>query len=518
MQILIVCNDEKNIEELKTMLKKQEEINIDIWTCASFGESLEIIRYRKIDLFLMTAEINGIFGIKYMRQIKKMIPESQVVFFSPKRNFDFLVEAINNGANGFLIQPFQKKDIADILNKAAKQIRKKYISSLNKISLEEYDKYQMVKYIIQEKVTDDSDISEFLSIGCKLKSLQVLVGAVVQDDKVDYRLDTKDEIRVVVREKIEEYLIGYDYFPFLMSGDEAFILINVPNSTLRIHHLYYQMKKMTEAINNEIVDGSMSVGVSNIGNSHDIPRIYRQAEMALEYRYCYGSGSYLEYKSCKEIEDKKMRFSEKIWNQKILDAVQYGEEKGLRSIILQCQNMLLGVKKEKVLEFIMKNIILVDRIYMEDKGGEKIKCSLLKLSYFNETILLWEDFLLHALKEKSIGKNYSLAINKAIKYIDEHYMEKLNVEKVADCVGVSEGHFSRIFKQQTGKTFTKYLNEIRIDNAEKLICNSTYKLYEIAELVGIQDYAYFTQIFKKNKNISPSDLRKLKDVDKYHNN
>ncbi len=43
-----------------------------------------------------------------------------------------------------------------------------------------------------------------------------------------------------------------------------------------------------------------------------------------------------------------------------------------------------------------------------------------------------------------------------------------------------------------------YLNEIRINKAKVLLKNNTYKTYEVAELVGIQDPHYFSKLFKKN--------------------
>lgn len=66
------------------------------------------------------------------------------------------------------------------------------------------------------------------------------------------------------------------------------------------------------------------------------------------------------------------------------------------------------------------------------------------------------------------------------------------------------------FKQQTGVPFVKYLNQYRVDRAEELIRNTNLKVYEIAEKAGIQDYTYFTQVFRSIKGISPSELRRNK--------
>jgi two-component system response regulator YesN len=64
-----------------------------------------------------------------------------------------------------------------------------------------------------------------------------------------------------------------------------------------------------------------------------------------------------------------------------------------------------------------------------------------------------------------------------------------------------------MFKKETGKTMTEYLNEIRIEKACNLLTNPEYKIYQVGEMVGIPNSYYFSRIFKKSIGCTPSEYR-----------
>lgn len=93
-------------------------------------------------------------------------------------------------------------------------------------------------------------------------------------------------------------------------------------------------------------------------------------------------------------------------------------------------------------------------------------------------------------------------------HIEEHYQEDLTVELLSGIAGLSRFHFSRLFKELTGRTVTDYINTLRINKSEYLLRNSQMNISEIALSTGFKDIYYFSRSFKKYKNLSPSELRK----------
>lgn len=96
-------------------------------------------------------------------------------------------------------------------------------------------------------------------------------------------------------------------------------------------------------------------------------------------------------------------------------------------------------------------------------------------------------------------------------YINEHFAEDLTLDGVASLSGFSKFHFTRLFKQFTGKTFYRYVNLKRIENAEKLLTGPSITITEVAFRSGYASLPAFVRMFKLIKGYTPTEYRKLKD-------
>ena len=97
------------------------------------------------------------------------------------------------------------------------------------------------------------------------------------------------------------------------------------------------------------------------------------------------------------------------------------------------------------------------------------------------------------------------AVEKAIAYVNEHYCEKITLTGIAHMVGVSSSYFSTMFSRLTGENLIAYITRLRIEKAAELIRSGSFNLTETAFMVGYEDYAYFSRIFRKAMGVSPRD-------------
>ena len=93
---------------------------------------------------------------------------------------------------------------------------------------------------------------------------------------------------------------------------------------------------------------------------------------------------------------------------------------------------------------------------------------------------------------------------KMLDYITGHYAEKISITDLGALYDVSSTHLNAKFKAETGYTFHDFLNYYRISKAVELQKEGKYKLYEIAELVGISDYKYFNKVYRKYVGCAPA--------------
>lgn len=98
---------------------------------------------------------------------------------------------------------------------------------------------------------------------------------------------------------------------------------------------------------------------------------------------------------------------------------------------------------------------------------------------------------------------------KAKRYLADHYDdENLTLAEVAQYVGLSEKYFTNRFSKETGETFSNYLTQLRIQKAKELLRTTTFKSYEIGEMVGYRNAEHFTRMFKKETGCTPAQFRK----------
>ena len=103
---------------------------------------------------------------------------------------------------------------------------------------------------------------------------------------------------------------------------------------------------------------------------------------------------------------------------------------------------------------------------------------------------------------------FSPPVKLAVHYIHSHYNQKITLQAVAKELNYSEGHLSRIFQKETGRTMGAYLNDLRIENARKLLDSGLYSITEAALMVGFSSYEKFSVEFKKHTGMTASDYMK----------
>lgn len=94
------------------------------------------------------------------------------------------------------------------------------------------------------------------------------------------------------------------------------------------------------------------------------------------------------------------------------------------------------------------------------------------------------------------------------RYLHTHYMYPLTVEQVADVAHLSRSQFHQVFKEETGHTFTEYLNELRLQAAARLLRQTDTPIVHIAYRCGFRCLSHFYASFKEYFDVTPQAIRK----------
>lgn len=140
-------------------------------------------------------------------------------------------------------------------------------------------------------------------------------------------------------------------------------------------------------------------------------------------------------------------------------------------------------------------------IYNSHGNGYEKEIEMVGLTYILLSTLMDKD----TRYTNDIYDNYA---KKAKDYIELNYSTDISVKSIADKLNISLSHLHRIFSNKFGFSPGKYITKLRIDRACFLLKNTNLSISDISNSVGFENQLYFSNVFKKSKNVSPSIYRK----------
>lgn len=96
---------------------------------------------------------------------------------------------------------------------------------------------------------------------------------------------------------------------------------------------------------------------------------------------------------------------------------------------------------------------------------------------------------------------------KLIHFMRRHYRERITLESLSKIVFVSANHLATIFREYTGRSPIDYLIQLRLEEARRLLQSPQYPIAEVSDLIGYEDPAYFSRLFRKHVGMSPAEFR-----------
>lgn len=111
-------------------------------------------------------------------------------------------------------------------------------------------------------------------------------------------------------------------------------------------------------------------------------------------------------------------------------------------------------------------------------------------------------------ERRSINGTTREQIEAAAAYFNENYTARINVDEYAESLHMSTAWFIRSFKQYVGLSPARYIQSLRIVNAQRLLERTKYSIGEVSEIVGYDNPLYFSRVFKKETGLSPAQYRK----------
>lgn len=114
-------------------------------------------------------------------------------------------------------------------------------------------------------------------------------------------------------------------------------------------------------------------------------------------------------------------------------------------------------------------------------------------------------------KQESVRSSHRITkIKTVLEYIEKHYQSPITLTELAEVAGMNPQYFCRAFKEVTMQSPMDYVIYYRLEQAVRLLSATDMSVMDVALECGFNDCSYFIRVFKKQKNMTPNQYRKLK--------
>ena len=257
----------------------------------------------------------------------------------------------------------------------------------------------------------------------------------------------------------------------------------------------------------------------------NIPQAFSDAIEALKYKFVRGTSQIIRYDEIEvneNEEDSSCYYYPLEVEQQFINNIKAGNYDKVKSILEEIfhrnfnqKNLLVSQMKLVVYNILGTIVKAVSEIGDADKSVFDLFPNIEQLLTI-ETVMEMKDKILNILSKvcsfiQDENKIYKSNIYQDIaNYVDIHYNEySLCIVSIGQHFKMSPYYLSKLFKQSTGEGLLEYINNIRINEAKKLLINENLNINEITKEVGYSDSYTFTRTFKKIVGVSPGKFREM---------
>lgn len=514
MYSILLVDDEKTIREYLPKAIPFEDHGFVVKDTAVNGkEALDKLVTVKPDLVLLDVKMPVMGGLQFLKMLRQSeYSNTLVVMLSGFSDFEYAKEAMKYGVKDYLTKPVDEDEIIPLLKSMQKELDenidrksqdlfRKQINTLNNLyngaSMERelLKDYTLMTCVLLPGSNDSNDNNPHVVLGECLKTVMS-------------NLET-----CLFRQKSSQYtfLLSPKLLKQLDNNKKDFSDQLVPifkkhniNCTLMFDSYIFNNTEKTfrEDFSNHMYSMLTELFFSPIGFMDYNPETFKPGkELCLE---------------CKYLDELRQNLSS-------LD--RQGITNVIDKLINDVEKIHLGIHYVQEITYRIYYLILDEINSAGDQNqGESIlaRPEWLDLPFF-VSFGKWKD-LLRSMVTNGISfverrcKMAKMGISRdVIQYVHLHYMEQINVKKVADKFFLNAAYLGRAFQKATGVNFNQYVNQLRITEAKRLLLQTDKLIYEIANEVGYSESCYFITKFTQGTGKSPNEYRNqiIAEYDKY---
>ncbi|SHM94239.1 response regulator [Gracilibacillus kekensis] len=473
-------------------------------------EAYDFISENETDIVITDITMPGLDGIELVKKAKTEYPDIKWIFLSGYNEFEYARQAMRYGVKHYLLKPCNENNIAEALKEVVKEKQEEekaltYMKvmeeEVTKNSLSEQEEI-VRQFFLYQQLTDATD-----------KKMKSLIEQVYASETFYFWYIDMDGIVSYdqITEVVESIKIRWDESEVITTFIENKILIMMPK-TISEKEVYDFLDAYSSAFKN-----GYSV-VSTECYTKDTLKNVPKLEDIIQQLFYLPAYSVVNYKNW-------MSFYENL-NADIemdLDKLLYYLKKNQQAEALNYVKMFVNqLEVDKISPkttrgyFIQIYLLLMSK-HSRYSTEDRIQAigKLEDFQHITEFITFFKDLFSRMVDQVEHPKKYPKVISQMLECINEEIENpELSLQWLANnCLYMNADYLGKTFKKETGHRFSSYVTNARINRAVEIIeSEQDIKVFELAERLGFgNNPQYFSQLFKRMKGFTPSEIMKTND-------
>ncbi|WP_219837487.1 helix-turn-helix domain-containing protein [Paenibacillus sp. R14(2021)] len=510
----------------KSIVKMINELSADVGVIAEAkhgDEALELIRINKPHIIVTDMNMPVMNGEKLLEVLYTQYSEIRVIVISGYSQFEYLKAALKYQACEYVLKPVSVTELGQAVAKAIEasraymsaQQQKKSTIDIMKLKREEF-----LQHVTSRRITNVSDIQQQLSelhiramdgpyrlAVCSFRQL-VEIARIKFHGNADLLMYSLENMLYEVLQ--DEAALMYK------SDDQMSICLVLPESSYNEQRTRDVMNGFHTAVK-QVLKLDVIIGISgSFGEITKLPEAYKTAADELGRNPFNDDTLSITIGERPGLTSKAALLTAFDLNA-ISQALGSGSERDSRRLLSAFVERV-RMRKEATIHDVQRELAkIVELASTELKGCISAQPSLFDTRLIAGVLDLkhlqaWMEQLADAMAGhgQSNGKSESVqSIGEVVAYLDTHYFEDVSLVGVATRFHMDPSYLSKLFKSVTDENFIEYVTRKRMEKACELLRSSDHKIQDISELVGYENQRYFSQVFKKFTDQTPSEYREL---------
>ncbi|MDD9266563.1 response regulator [Paenibacillus sp. GCM10023248] len=511
---VVIVEDQPNFRKGLIKMFEDAQLGWNVIGEASNGQdALALVDEVKPDLVLTDIRMPVMDGIEFVTHLRKHYPDLLVIILTGYKNFEYAQAAVRLGALDLLIKPCTEQDVKNVMNKASERF---------------YEKFgQRRQLLAQRHLQQDQELrAALLNLPSSYEAMKGMDEVLAGKSLWLLQLNGDD----LAAKKYSEADRSLVQFAFSNIAEELLKRDGLDARLVLVEHDCFVAvaageQGMDDALQQALSDASrqylsIRVDIQSMGAAPSYKQLaqwYKQFKHGespgagsahLDPEAGSGSGVTLSLNQAK-VNELEMQ---------LMSAILIGGEPALGQLLQQVlKDLALQPPEEMKIQALTLSIAMLGTIQkeFEPEGQEtaamaRIPTDMPQAHWTASDVTRWADgqvkHFLNLFHNWQASKSDNV-IERATRYIEEHYSEECRLTDVAAHLHLNPSYFSVLFKKATGESFTRFVTRLRMDKAALLLRNTDMKIFEIACAIGFDEPNYFTNVFKQQFQMSPKEYR-----------